>query len=135
MPTLRLEFLPGLYAIHRLPPDTPLPPLPGPPAFTTVSRSAEELSVLCPSEMQLDSQQSMGGFVCLRVSGTLDFSLIGILADLTQCLAQASVSVFAVSTFDTDYLLVQADQREAAIQALQDAGHTLDEPTSGPSSG
>lgn len=131
MPDLKLEFLPGLYALHRLPPDAPLPPLPGPPAFTTISRSADELSVLCPSEVELDSAQRVDSFVCLRVAGTLDFSLVGVLADLTRCLAQAAVSVFAVSTFDTDYLLVQADQRDAATQALRDAGYTWVEPTSG----
>lgn len=124
MPDLKLELMPGLYAIHRLPSNAPLPALPGPPAFTVVSRSAEELSVLCPSEVKLDSAQRVDPFVCLRVAGTLDFSLVGVLADLTCCLAQAAVSVFAVSTFDTDYLLVQKKQRDAAIQALRDAGYS-----------
>lgn len=135
MPALTLEILPGLYSVHRLPPDAPIPALPDPPAFCSVSRSADELSVLCPREADIASEQSVDSFVCLRVAGTLDFSLIGILADLTRCLAQASVSVFAVSTFDTDYLLFPSNHRETATHALLSAGFTLVTPTSGLSSG
>ena len=135
MPALTLEFLPGLYAVHRLPPHEPLPKLPEPPAFSTLSRSADEVSVVCPSDFSLESSQSIGSFLCLRVAGTLDFGLVGILSELTRCLAQASVSVFAVSTFDTDYLLYQQDQHDIAKQALLDAGYTLAEQTSGDHAG
>jgi hypothetical protein len=70
------------------------------------------------------------GWRCLKVAGPLDFSLVGILADLSGTLAAEGVSIFALSTFDTDYLLVKAPDLPRAIQALQRAGHTVQPPHS-----
>jgi hypothetical protein len=65
------------------------------------------------------------GWRALEVAGPLDFSLVGILAALTSSLAAANISLFAISTFDTDYLLVKADTLESAIMALENAGHSI----------
>jgi hypothetical protein len=65
------------------------------------------------------------GWRCLQVAGPLDFSLTGVLASLASCLAEAKVSIFAISTYDTDYLLVQAEDLETAIRALRAAGHEI----------
>ena len=62
---------------------------------------------------------------CLQVDGPLDFALIGILADLAGILAEAKISIFVLSTYDTDYLLVKADSLTAAVQALERAGHKV----------
>ena len=70
------------------------------------------------------------GWRCLKVEGPLDFGLTGILASLAQPLAEAKISIFAISTFDTDYILVKDENFKAAVLALSSAGHEIkDEPT------
>lgn len=91
-----------------------------------LARTADELSLVCEEGLvPADALAVEGPWSCLRVVGTLDFSLVGILAELTALLAGAGVSVFAVSTFDTDYLLVRERDREAAIAALRLGGHRV----------
>jgi hypothetical protein len=65
------------------------------------------------------------GWRCLRVAGTMPFSVVGVLTSLTVPLAEGGISVFAISTFDTNYLLVKEDDFENAITVLQQAGHSL----------
>jgi hypothetical protein len=86
------------------------------------------LSVVCPEENVPVDVTSERGWRCLRVAGRLKFSSVGILSSMVKPLAEASISVFVVSTFDTDYLLVKAGSFEPAVKALQEAGHhvTLD---------
>lgn len=124
-PGLTLLALPGRYTVHRFPADAPLPALPTHTPFLTLTRSATELSVLCEASISLDSMQQETDFVCFQIEGTLDFSLVGILADLTGCLAEAELSTLAISSFDTDYLLVRAADADAARRAWQAAGHVV----------
>ena len=123
--TLSLSVLPDSYTVHRFASDLPLPPEVLAASSFHISRTAEELSVLCPTELILDSERQFGPLAGLRVSGPLDFSLVGILADLTKQLAAAELSVFAVSSYDTDYLFVRTQNLEAAIDALVNAGHEV----------
>ena len=88
--------------------------------FYTVSKTAEELSIICPVDRLPANasgkiEQPWNGF---RVAGQLDFSLVGIMAQISGILAEHKISLFAVSTFDTDYILVKKDKFEAAKQAL-----------------
>jgi uncharacterized protein len=118
---LRLETLPGDYAICRLAPDDdpPDPPLEG---LYSVTRTESEISIVCPVADTPPGSRSEGPFAALRVAGTLDFSLTGVLAGLTRALADAGISVFAISTFDTDYLLVPRDRLGHAVEAIASAG-------------
>ncbi|MCP3904358.1 MAG: ACT domain-containing protein [Planctomycetes bacterium] len=129
MRSQRLIVLPGRFAVCRLDGDAPPPAwldaLP-PGVFRSVTRTADELSVVCDERVVPVETTAARGWACLRVSGTLDFGEVGILADLTAALAGARVSVFAVSTFDTDYLLVRAPDLDAAVHALEAAGHEID---------
>jgi len=72
------------------------------------------------------SNISETGWSCIKVLGPLDFSLTGILADISAVLAKASVSIFAISTFDTDYVLVKSEKLPVARNALQKAGYTFE---------
>jgi hypothetical protein len=122
--TLDLLLLPGLYAVCRLPADA------GTPAwaagqFVCVTRTAEELSVVCREDVVPKGSRCEQGWRCLRVAGTLDFSLVGVLASLLVPLAEAGVGVFCVSTFDTDYLLVKVADVDRAMLALREAGHRV----------
>jgi hypothetical protein len=93
--------------------------------LVSITHSGDELSVVCPEERAPEGITAARGWRCLRVVGPLDFALVGILAALAVPLAAAGVSIFAVSTYDTDYLLVPGQDLETAIQALAVAGHTV----------
>lgn len=126
---LRLETLPGDYVICRLDPDDD-PPAPSAERLFSVTRTDEEISVVCPLALAPRGARSEGPFTALRVAGTLDFSLTGVLAGLTGALASAGVSVFAISTFDTDYLMVGRDRLGPALEAIRSAGHEVSGPGS-----
>jgi len=124
---LRLQVLPETYAVCRLELTAALPDWALAGSFFSVTRTHDELSIVC-------SQSSVpAGVTCepdwrgLKVIGPLDFALIGILAGLAGALAGAGVSLFALSTYDTDYLLVRAKDLPLAVQALAAAGHLVDE--------
>ncbi len=113
----------GAYAVCRLDTDAPLPGWVAGGPFVSITRTADELSVVCREEAVPDGVHCERGWRCLRVAGTLDFSLVGALAALLGPLAEAGVGAFAVSTFDTDYLLVKATAFERAVAVLRQAGH------------
>ncbi|HVS16769.1 MAG TPA: ACT domain-containing protein [Thermoanaerobaculia bacterium] len=92
-----------------------------------LARAPGELSLVCREDLRPAGAIAETDFVALGVCGPLDFSLVGVLAGLTSALAQAGVSVFAVSTYETDYLLVRAPALEAAVAALRAAGYDVDE--------
>lgn len=123
---LGLELLPGTYAVCRLPVGVALPEW-ARGAFYSVTVTPSELSVVCEAVSVAAEVPHEPGWRCLKVGGTLDFSLTGILASLAVPLAEAGVSLFSLSTFDTDYVLVKIDRLEAAVVALEGAGHTVRE--------
>ncbi len=127
MKSLPLSVLPGRYAVHRFAAKAPLPSEVLTADTFHISRTSEELSVLCSAALSLASEQQWGPLAGLRVRGPLDFSLVGILAELTRQLAEAGLSVFAISSFDTDYLFVREQDLPSAINALTKAGHLLDD--------
>ena len=130
---LPIEWLPGRYAIARLDHTAPLPDwLPGTDGsgfadsdspLITITRSDQELSILAPNASVPEAVRAERGWVACRVAGTLDFALTGILARLTGTLADAGISVFAVSTFDTDYLLVKEADHQHAARVLGSFSH------------
>lgn len=89
-------------------------------------RSTEELSVVCLDMEVPEDVTSEGGWRCLRVKGPLEFSLVGIIAGLASCLAAAGVSLFVISTFDTDYFLVQDARLALALKALEKEGYAVE---------
>jgi uncharacterized protein len=120
-----LLLQPGLYSICRLPPADALPSWAESAKFCSITRTPEELSIVCEQEAVPSHIEANGGWRLLRVQGRLDFSLVGVLAGLTTALASADVSVFAVSTHDTDYLLVRDETVDRAVAALRAATYTV----------
>jgi len=121
---LTLDVLPRSFAICRLEPDAPIPAwIAG--AVTSITRTANELSVVCDAAVVPASVTAQRNYRGIIVRGPLDFSLIGIVADLSRVLAAASISIFFVSTYDTDYVLVRDADLDRAIAALRGAGHTV----------
>lgn len=89
-------------------------------AFVFFAKTDSEVSLVCPSDAAPENALAReDGWRALRVAGTLDFSLIGILADIAARLAERSISMFAVSTYDTDYVLVKQERLQDAVEALK----------------
>jgi hypothetical protein len=91
--------------------------------FVSITRTADELSVVCASGSVPPSVRAEHGFRILKIDGPLDFSLTGILSAVAGPLAEAGISIFAVSTYDTDYVLLKAKALTQAVAVLQAAGH------------
>ena len=123
---MKLTILPETLAICRLEKDTSLPDWAWADNFVSVTRTADELSIVCPQKKVPADVKRDEGWRCLKVQGPLDFSLTGILTSLTMPLAEEGISVFAISTYDTDYLLVKEEQLEGAIQALREEGYDIE---------
>ncbi len=91
--------------------------------YFSITRAPEELSIVCPAACIPEETPAERGWRCLKVHGPLDFVQTGVLLSLAKPLAEAGVSIFAVSTYDTDYLLVKGGDLRRAIAALRLAGH------------
>ena len=123
---LTLETLPGHYGVFRLAPDAAVPAwILAADGFLSITRTKDELSIVCAEDSVPPWAKAERGFRILKVQGILDFFLTGILATIAVPLAEANISIFAVSTHDTDYVLVAANRLEDAIHALTAAGHKV----------
>lgn len=119
---MQLQSIPGNYAVCRL---SSLDGLRTDGVFF-LARTEDELSLVCSEDRIPPAAEKIErGWRMLRVSGALDFSLTGILAQLAGTLADAGIPIFAVSTYDTDYLLIKAAHCERAVTALTEAGHSV----------
>ena len=125
-PRLPLEVLPDTLAICRLEAGAPIPEwTERSRAFLTISRTAEELSITAVEHAVPRDARCERPYRALRVRGPLPLDLIGILAAIADPLAEAGLGIFAVSTFDTDYVLVKSSDLPAAVRALEAAGHQV----------
>jgi len=122
MAALDLSWIRGRFAICRLPPDAATPELPA-GAFLSISRTPEELSLVCECAFAPADARIEKPFSLLRVAGSMDLGLTGVLASIAGPLAAAEIPVFAVATFDTDYVLVPEDLTARAESARAAAGH------------
>lgn len=123
---LPLDVLPDSLAVCRLPADAPLPAwAAGPTPFLTISRTAEELSITTTQAVVPPEVRCERDYRALRVHGTLPPDLVGILLSIAEPLAQAGLSIFAISTYDTDYVLVKGRDLPAALESLRRAGHKV----------
>lgn len=122
---LSLFVLDGTFTICRLEGSAPIPPWAATGAFFSITRTADELSIVCGQDAVPEGVICERGWRCLRVAGAMPFSLVGVLASLTAPLADAGIGVFTISTFDSDYLLVKEDAFDKAVAALQRAGHSI----------
>ena len=127
MPKLNLSLLEGRFVVVQLDPSASIPTWALEDGFFTVSRTSEELSIVClESNVPADSDLRLErDWACLKLQGPFEFSLTGILLSVLEPLAKVNVGIFALSTFNTDYVLVKAEHLETAIVALEAAGHSL----------
>ena len=120
-----LEVLPERFAIAKLQADSEVPAWVQGGPLVSVTRTPAELSIVCAEASVPLDVNAERALRCLRIVGPLAFSEIGVLSSLTQPLARAGVSIFALSTYDTDYLLLAHAELEASLVALNEAGHVV----------
>ena len=123
--SLRLTLLPDTLAVCRLDPGEPVPAWAWTGEPACVARTRDELSVVCRGDAVPEGVRAEGGWRCLKAEGPFDFALTGIFAALVSPLAAAGIPIFAFSTYDTDYLMVKAENLQRAVAALEAAGHRV----------
>jgi len=121
----KFRQLPGLYAVVRRPPNIPVPVWAATGDFTSISRTAEELSIVCPSDNIPKEFSASPRWICLKLEGPFPFSQTGVLLSFIEPLSNNAVPIFAVSTYDTDYVLIPQDHATRALDLLNEAGHEL----------
>jgi uncharacterized protein len=122
---LRFSTIPGRFAVSRLAPAAAIPDWIQSGPFACVTRTGDELSVVSLAASVPADVQSEKGWTCLKLLGPFPFQETGILASIVDPLARAGIPIFALSTFDTDYVLLKEEDREPALATLLDAGHEL----------
>ncbi|ASM49741.1 hypothetical protein PESP_a1655 [Pseudoalteromonas espejiana DSM 9414] len=120
-----LQLHSTLLSIHSLEVDADIPgELLKLPLFF-ISKTHDELSIVCPSSFNIDCLDTEPDWQALEVVGPLGFSLTGIMANISGVLAKANISIFSISTYDTDYILVKKHTAQQAISALKSDGYNL----------
>ena len=122
---LKFRHIPGSFAICRLAPDALPPQWTTTATFTSITRSEDGLSIVCPAEQAPDHARCEAPWICFKLEGPLPFSQSGVLASFIDPLAERGVPIFAISSFDTDYILVKEESAATALATLKDAGHEL----------
>ena len=122
---LRLGVTRDKVSVCRLPADSPIPMWAFESDFFSITKTPDELSIVCSEKIIPEDIQKESNYRVIKVEGPLDFSLVGILAEISTRLAQRDISLFAISSYDTDYILVKESKLEDAILALTDAGHDI----------
>lgn len=122
---LKFRLLPGPYAIVRLAPDASVPAWATKGDFTSITRTTDELSIVCPSDNLPPDVHSPHRWICLKLEGPFAFSQTGILLSFIEPLSNNSIPIFAISTYDTDYVLIPEEFYGWSIDVLQKAGHEL----------
>jgi hypothetical protein len=123
--SLKFRSLGESYAILRLEPDAATPAWAAQGEFNSISRTADELSIVCPAINIPATIRSPLRWMCLKLEGPFPFSVTGILLSFIQPLSDNAIPIFAVSTYDTDYVLIQEEFSQKALAILREAGHEL----------
>lgn len=122
---LTLTVLPDRYAICRMSPTEPIPGWASSDHFVSISRTRDELSIVCPEGNVPAGITAAKEWRVLKCEGPLDLALTGVVASLAEPLADAGVPIFPIATHDTDYLLIKEPQLEVAVNALTGYGHAV----------
>jgi len=122
---LKFRQLPAPYAIVRLAPNAPIPAWATAGDFTSITRTADELSIVCPTANLPPDAHSPLCWICLKLEGPFPFSQTGVLLSFIEPLSNNGIPIFAISTYDTDYVLIPEEFAEVAVRTLQQAGHEL----------
>ena len=112
---------PGSWAIVRLDPEEPVPPWAESPVFSSVTRTRDELSIVCPEAAVPGEVRREGGWAMVKLEGPFPFTATGVLSSVASPLARAGIAIVAIGTWDTDYVLVKRADLARALEALESA--------------
>lgn len=124
-PELRFCVLPGRYAICSFPPDATLPDWVDSSSFFSVTKTHKEITVVCEENQVPGEYKKSENWKCIKVEGSFDFDTVGILAGISGPLAQSKISLYVISTFETDYVLIHAKNINRAVSCLEKSGHSF----------
>jgi uncharacterized protein len=123
---LQLIILKNTFAIYRFNPDVEVPGWVSGSAFFSVTKSPDELSVVCEQrENNTGATAVSGDWKAMKIAGPLDLSLVGIIAEVSRILKESNISIFSISTYETDYVLIKSRDINKAIESLKTNGHQI----------
>ena len=123
---LDFKLLKGSYSIYRLNKDSAIPDWTCDSEFYSITRTREELSIVCKHvDIEMDNIKIDKHWRILKITGPLDLSLIGIIADISGLLKENQIPIFTISTYDTDYILVKNQYTDKALTVLKNNGHKV----------
>lgn len=122
---MELKILENKLKVVKLKNDAAISEIVWKQGFYSITRTDEELSIVVDEDVNIESDKAEYNWRAIRITGILDFSLIGILAKISTILAQAKISIFAISTYNTDYILIKTDQLDDAIDVLRQNGYQI----------
>lgn len=122
---MKLEVLDNKLKVVKLNINETVPEIVFKQEFYSITKTDEELSIVIDEDINVKSDIVEYNWRAIKIVGTLDFALIGILSRISTILAQAEISIFAISTYNTDYILVKANQLENAIEVLKQNNYEI----------
>ena len=120
-----MKILPSEYRIYQLAPNSSIPTQVFDEEFFSVTKTEDEVSLVCSARISIESKNVEAGFSCMQVVGPLDFSLTGILSEISSVFSRENISIFAISTFNTDYILFKTVEAENVKEAFSVSGHKI----------
>ena len=123
---IHLKKLPGSYAISQLPSTNSIPDWIDGEGFVSISRTADELSLICLAERVPKTVRSDRGWICFMFQGSFEFDAAGVLLSVLQPISENGIGVLAISTFDGDLILLKEDDVERAVNFLTETGHQIE---------
>ena len=122
---LKLSLLKDKYGICSLPATAPIPDWALNEAMLSITRTKDELTIVCRHDLIPPQCMSDLNWRCFRIDGTFDLYQTGVISSISSTLAEAGISIYVISTYDTDYFLVQEDKLEQTISVLSNSGHSI----------
>ena len=122
---LQLSLLKDKYGICTLPNTAPIPDWALTQSLASITRTEKELTIVCRREILPSQYQSDLNWRCFKIDGSFDLNQIGVIASISSPLADAGISIYVISTYDTDYFLIQEQNLEQTISVLSDIGHNI----------
>ncbi|MBC8470843.1 MAG: ACT domain-containing protein [Planctomycetes bacterium] len=122
---LQLSLLKDKYGICTLPNNAPIPDWALTQSLASITRTEKELTIVCRLEILPSQYQSGLNWRCFKIDGSFDLNQIGVISSISSTLADAGISIYVISTYDTDYFLIQEQNLEQTISVLSDIGHNI----------
>jgi hypothetical protein len=125
LPKLRLCVMPENYAICSFPPDMTLPDWTDRSSIFSITKTPKEITVVCEENLVPGECKRSENWKCIKVEGSFDLDAVGVLASIAGPLAQNKISLYVISTFDTDYVLIHVNDIDKAVSCLSEFGHSF----------